>query len=416
MNLTNLRNNKVVGGVILAAAGVASVVGVVLSNGGSGIVNCDVNDFGNDAVELEFLDLINEYRAENGVGSLQVSDTLNRPATWMAKDLISNNYFSHTDSLGRSPYARGVDCGVSGGMGENLAAGFAWDTAQEVLNAWKDSSGHNATMLSPYFRSIGIAREQGGGYGWYWVTNFSSRDGSVDITPVLPTNTPNPTPRITATSTSDRVIHTIFITDNGFSPSTCFLDRMDGFRFQNKTNIVQDVFPVNMSSRLQARNLAPNEVSRTFNFPFIGSLEFYVQRMPDHIGRITTDRGRDCVDTGFATATPVIPRTTATAQPTQVQPTPTATEFVRPTNVPKPTATPQPAISWGVLNGPTLVTWQNEDLLLSRAPANILSVDSIYHWTGNEWVRWNFGSPSYTKSLEVLEKGKQYWVIPKLNQ
>ena len=55
------------------------------------------------------------YRASNGLGSLTISTNLNRGAAWMAQDLADNNYFSHTDSLGRSPYARAIDCGFHAG-------------------------------------------------------------------------------------------------------------------------------------------------------------------------------------------------------------------------------------------------------------------------------------------------------------
>ena len=70
----------------------------------------------------------------------------------------ANNYFSHTDSLGRDPFQRMAAFGYNYNTwkGENLAAGA--DTAQGAFNLWKNSPGHNANMLNANFKVIGIAR------------------------------------------------------------------------------------------------------------------------------------------------------------------------------------------------------------------------------------------------------------------
>ena len=72
--------------------------------------------------------------------------------------MADKSYFSHTDSLGRSPEVRGRDCGTRTGIGENIAAGTVRDTAQEAFDAWKASSGHNNNMLYASYKQIGIAR------------------------------------------------------------------------------------------------------------------------------------------------------------------------------------------------------------------------------------------------------------------
>ena len=159
------------------------------------LTNCDVADLSMDSQETAFLGLINQYRAQNGLGSLTVSTNLNRAASWKAVDLATNNYFSHTDSLGRAPAQLSVDCGYPLGAGENLAAGTVWDTAQEAFDAWKASAGHNANMLTSYYQQIGIARYYGSSstYGWYWVTEFgttndgTSGSGSATATPTATT-------------------------------------------------------------------------------------------------------------------------------------------------------------------------------------------------------------------------------------
>ena len=59
-----------------------------------------------DGEEQSFLGLINQYRAQNGLGGLSLDGQLNAASKWMSEDMGANNYFSHTDSLGRDPFTR----------------------------------------------------------------------------------------------------------------------------------------------------------------------------------------------------------------------------------------------------------------------------------------------------------------------
>lgn len=135
---------------------------------------CDVPDASLDGEEQMFLQLINAYRTGNGLGSLSTDAALNRSATWMANDLAGRTSFGHNDSLGRTPWVRMPDCGVSWPGGENLAAGTNYSGAQTALNAWIASGSHREVMLTADFKSIGIGRvfREGSQYGWYWVTDF----------------------------------------------------------------------------------------------------------------------------------------------------------------------------------------------------------------------------------------------------
>ena len=136
-----------------------------------------------DSEQWAFLTLINAYRAENGVGPLQVSATLQNASQWMSTDMATNNYASHTDSLGRSVGSRLAAFAYSySPWGENIAGGFS--DAQGVFEGWKtacdpDTLGnctyaHRMNMLSRSFAAIGIGRAYGAGsrYGWYWTTDF----------------------------------------------------------------------------------------------------------------------------------------------------------------------------------------------------------------------------------------------------
>jgi uncharacterized protein YkwD len=175
--------------------------------------DCTVADLTFDSEERKFADLINAYRAQNSLPKLTVSVNLNREASWHAKDMADKNYFSHTDSLGRSPEVRGKDCGTTTLIGENIAAGTSRDLAQEAFDAWKASSGHNKNMLNSGYKQIGIARYYNAAstYDWYWVTDFSLNTDGTDMlagsTPPAATATPTLTPTKaagTATATPTR--------------------------------------------------------------------------------------------------------------------------------------------------------------------------------------------------------------------
>ncbi|MDX2043654.1 MAG: CAP domain-containing protein [Acidobacteriota bacterium] len=127
-----------------------------------------------DAEEQGVLKLINDYRAQNGLGALRVSVALTRAADWMSADMAAKNYFSHTDSSGRDPFARMSAFGYSYNTyrGENIAAGYG--DAARTFNLWRNSPSHNAAMLNPNFKVLGISRAYSASttYKWYWTTNF----------------------------------------------------------------------------------------------------------------------------------------------------------------------------------------------------------------------------------------------------
>src|SRR5574341_1868070 len=152
-----------------------------------------------DGEEQAFLGLINQYRAQNGLGQLSISNQLTSASLWMSQDMGANGYFSHIDSLGRDPWTRMAAFGYNYNTwkGENLAAGTS--SAQTAFNLWKDSPGHNANMLGANYVAIGIARRYTAGspYGWYWTTDF----GGFLSSPLPPQSSATPTPAPTATPT-----------------------------------------------------------------------------------------------------------------------------------------------------------------------------------------------------------------------
>ena len=151
--------------------------------GASAAGDCTI-DATMDSEESAFLTLINNYRAQNGLGALKASYMLTRASAWKSKDLATNNYFAH-DDLTRTWSQRIRDCGYGFNtwLGENIAAGYT--TAQAVFDGWKASPGHNANMLGANYTALGIGRYfvQGSTYGWYWTTDFGGfSDGWATVT------------------------------------------------------------------------------------------------------------------------------------------------------------------------------------------------------------------------------------------
>jgi len=98
----------------------------------------------------------------------------------MAMDMATKNYFSHTDSLGRTFDVRISNCGGVPSA-ENIAAGV--QTAPDAFNTWRNSAAHDTAMRNASYRQIGIARYYvaGSSYGWYWVTDFSATDDGTRV-------------------------------------------------------------------------------------------------------------------------------------------------------------------------------------------------------------------------------------------
>jgi len=111
--------------------------------------------------------LVNQERAKVGLSALTSDSLLNTVAYDKAKDMAVNNYFSHTSPTYGSPFDMMKAYGVKYSYaGENIAAGQK--TPQEVMQAWMNSAGHKANILSPNYKKIGV-----GYYNGEWVQEFT---------------------------------------------------------------------------------------------------------------------------------------------------------------------------------------------------------------------------------------------------
>lgn len=110
--------------------------------------------------------LVNQERAKAGLSPLSSHAELANMAMVKAKDMKNNNYFDHNSPTYGSPFDMMKSFGISYRYaGENIAMGQR--TPQEVMNAWMNSQGHKANILSSNFTSIGVAY-----YNGAWVQEF----------------------------------------------------------------------------------------------------------------------------------------------------------------------------------------------------------------------------------------------------
>lgn len=118
--------------------------------------------------EQEVIRLVNEIRVQNGLSALTYNWELSRVARYKSQDMVDNRYFSHTSPTYGTPFQMIRSFGLSyRSAGENIAYGQR--TPQAVVNAWMNSSGHRANILSSSFTQIGV------GYvanGHYWTQMF----------------------------------------------------------------------------------------------------------------------------------------------------------------------------------------------------------------------------------------------------
>jgi uncharacterized protein YkwD len=114
----------------------------------------DDNNVGN-AEEEGVLRLLNEVRAENGMGPVEMDPIGVKAARLHSQDMCEKGYFDHTNMEGQQPWDRLRDAGADfGTAGENIAMGAS--SPEEVHDMWMNSSGHRENMLTPSWSRVGI--------------------------------------------------------------------------------------------------------------------------------------------------------------------------------------------------------------------------------------------------------------------
>lgn len=140
----------------------------------------------------EMLVRLNAYRVQEGLLPLKRNPELTVAASYHAQDMGDDQYFEHNtydcadnDIFDSNPPPCAASCGTfdridaffsGNASAENIAAGY--NTPDAVMDAWKNSSGHNQNMLSTSSREVGMGYYNDGPTSMaYWVQNFGSQAG-----------------------------------------------------------------------------------------------------------------------------------------------------------------------------------------------------------------------------------------------
>ncbi|GAB6990218.1 CAP domain-containing protein [Paenibacillus pini] len=116
----------------------------------------------------QVITLVNQERSKAGLNALSENTKLSAMALDKAKDMYNNNYFDHNSPTYGSPFDMMKTYGISYSYaGENIAKGQK--TPADVMNAWMNSEGHKANILSKNFTTIGVAY-----YNGCWVQEFTA--------------------------------------------------------------------------------------------------------------------------------------------------------------------------------------------------------------------------------------------------
>lgn len=120
--------------------------------------------------ENETLELINKYRKQNGLNELKPFFELEQVSKLKAKDIVENNYFSHTSPTLGTPFEmlknNGIDYIIAG---ENLAGNT---TPEKAVEAWINSPAHRDNILEEKFQYTGICVIESPIYGKVFVQLF----------------------------------------------------------------------------------------------------------------------------------------------------------------------------------------------------------------------------------------------------
>ena len=120
--------------------------------------------------------LINQRRADAGLGPVRLNPMLGQAAARHSNDMVQTGFFAHTspagatfiDRIAKTGYMRGARSWL---VGENLVWGSGGlSTPASLVAAWMSSPPHRANLLRGRFREIGLSAARG--------TPISAADGN----------------------------------------------------------------------------------------------------------------------------------------------------------------------------------------------------------------------------------------------
>ena len=125
-------------------------------------------------LEQQVAQMVNEERDKAGLAPLKMNWEVSRTARYKSQDMIDKRYFAHQSPTYGSPFNMMESFGIrfSAG-GENIAYGQR--TPTEVMQAWMDSPGHRANIMSAVYNEIGVGAAKAANGTLYWTQLFIKR-------------------------------------------------------------------------------------------------------------------------------------------------------------------------------------------------------------------------------------------------
>jgi uncharacterized YkwD family protein/spore coat assembly protein SafA len=121
--------------------------------------------------EQQVFELVNKERSSRGLATLKYSTDVAYVARLKSQDMINKKYFSHTSPTYGSPFEMMEQFGLRfSAAGENIA--YGQKTAAEVMNAWMNSAGHKANILSTAYTTMGVGVAKAANGTLYWTQEF----------------------------------------------------------------------------------------------------------------------------------------------------------------------------------------------------------------------------------------------------
>ena len=119
------------------------------------------------SIEIEILELINNYRITNGLSALNDMSTIKAQAFGHTDYMIENDEVSHANFYQRRQNL--VNQAGAQAVAENVA--YAFSSAESVVNAWLNSEGHKANIEGD-FTDFDISAELDENGKWYYTNIF----------------------------------------------------------------------------------------------------------------------------------------------------------------------------------------------------------------------------------------------------
>lgn len=107
-----------------------------------------------------------------GVAPLIYNEDIQKVVMLRAKEIATK--LSHERPNGEDSSTAFYEFDISGSSGENIAKGFR--TAEIVVKAWMNSSGHKRAILDSTNIYLGVGFYQDENESCYWVQDFARKD------------------------------------------------------------------------------------------------------------------------------------------------------------------------------------------------------------------------------------------------